>query len=382
MIYLDNAATTPMSEKALNTFMKASTEYFANTSSLHEQGEKAKNLLNKCRGEIANIIGANADEIYFTSGGSESNLRALESLYLASKHKGNHVITSTVEHPSVHAFFEKLEKVGVEITYVGVNDNGVVRLEEVEAAVRPDTVIASFQFVNSEIGAIQPLKQISKILKRYNVIFHSDCVQSFGKIPLIVKELGVDAVSISSHKVYGPKGVGAVYLCKEVKWQPIDLLTTHESGFRQGTLNTPGIAAFTTAAMDVVSRLEKNLEYMRELRSVFLKYLTPISHLVKVEGDPSYQLPHIIGLGIYGIEGQYILLTLDRFGICISTGSACQSEKLEPSVAMKALNRSPQEAKRFFRVSMGIHNTKEEIIEAANRIVNCVREKEGKVSVR
>ncbi|MCD8511148.1 MAG: IscS subfamily cysteine desulfurase [Bacillus sp. (in: Bacteria)] len=353
MIYLDNAATTPMSANAIDTFVKASTEYFANTSSLHEQGEKAQNLLNKCRGEIGRIIGATANEVYFTSGGSESNLRALESLYLANKSKGNHVITSTVEHPSVHAFFQKLEKEGVEVTYTGVNDNGIVHLEEVEATVRPDTVMASIQHVNSEIGTIQPLQEISRILKKHNVIFHSDCVQSFGKIPVDVKELGVDAISISSHKVYGPKGVGAVYMNKDVKWNSVDLLTTHESGFRQGTLNTPAIAAFTTAALDMVTNMERNLEYMRELRETFLEQITPISHLLKIEGNPSNQLPHITGMGIYGIEGQYMLLTLDRYGICISTGSACQSEKLEPSVAMKALNRSSQEVRRFFSCFYG-----------------------------
>ncbi|MDQ0254178.1 cysteine desulfurase [Evansella vedderi] len=379
MIYLDHAATTPMSQNAVETFVKASTEFFANTNSLHEQGEKSKLLLNQCRKEIANLFHADSQEIFFTSGGSESNLRVLESLYLGNKYRGNHVITTTMEHPSVHSFFHKLENNGVNVTYVGVNNDGQVRLNELEEAIRPDTILASIQHVNSEIGTIQPMQEIGSLLKKHDVIFHSDCVQSFGKIPINVVEFQLDALSISSHKIYGPKGVGAVFLSKNVKWKPADLLTTHESGFRQGTLNTPGIAAFTTAALDMEKEQKANLEYMRELRQLLLEQLSPISHLIKVEGDIENQLPHIIGMGIHGLEGQYMLLTLDRHGICISTGSACQSEKLEPSIAMKALHRTSQEAKRFFRISMGIHNTREDILETATRIVNCVYEKEGKV---
>ncbi|MFA9557460.1 IscS subfamily cysteine desulfurase [Evansella sp. AB-rgal1] len=377
MIYLDHAATTPMSKNALDTYVKASTDFFANTSSLHEQGEHAKLLLEKCREEIATILHAQKKEIFFTSGGSESNLRALQSLYLANKHRGNHVITTMVEHPSVTSFFYRLEKEGVKVSYVGVNEHGSVTLEELANHIRPDTFLASIQHVNSEIGTIQSMKTIGNLLKKHDIIFHSDCVQSFGKLPINVNEWGVDALSISSHKIYGPKGVGAVYLSSNIMWEPVDLLTTHEFGFRQGTVNTPGIAAFTTAAMDIVGKQEENLRYLWELRKTLMDELAPIQHILKVEGNDEVQLPHIVGMGIQGMEGQYILLTLDRYGICISTGSACQSDKQDPSVTMKALNRSTQEAKRFFRISMGIHNTKDEMKEVARRIITCILEKEG-----
>ncbi|MDG5786366.1 IscS subfamily cysteine desulfurase [Evansella sp. AB-P1] len=379
MIYLDNAATTKMSQKAIETYVKATNEYFANPSSLHEQGEKAKLLLEKCREELANLLRAEKNEIYFTSGGSESNIRVLESLFLANRHKGNHVITTAMEHPSVHSFFKGLEKKGIEVTYVDINNEGQVTIEELKKCIRPTTFLASIQHVNSEIGTIQSMKKIGTLLKENDIVFHSDCVQSFGKLPIDVHEWNIDAVSISSHKIHGPKGVGAVFLSSSVLWEPIDPFTSHEGGFRQGTVNTPGIAAFTAAAMDICSQQRKHLDHIWDLRNTLINELAPIRQLLLIEGgkDKSNQLPHIIGMGLHGIEGQYMLLTLDRFGICISTGSACQSDKQDPSVVMKALHRSSQEAKRFFRISMGIYNTEEEIKEAAKRMIQCFQEKEG-----
>ncbi|MBU9714800.1 IscS subfamily cysteine desulfurase [Evansella tamaricis] len=372
MIYLDNAATTPMSAAALDVYVKAATEYFANPSSLHEHGEKAKQLLETCRREISKLIHAKPSEIFFTSGGTEGNIRTLQSLYAANKHKGNHVITSVLEHPSVQTFFLALEKKGVDVSYLEVDSNGLIPLEQIERTLRPDTILASIQHVNSEIGVIQPINDIGNLLKKHGVLFHSDCVQSFGKLPIHVDQFPIDAISISSHKIYGPKGIGAVYLSRDTPWEPVDLLTTHEHGFRPGTVNTPGIAAFTTAASDAVKNQENSLNYIWELRNFFFEEMKEIQHLIKVEGSKNQQLPHIIGMGIKGFEGQYMLLTLDRFGICISTGSACQTGKQDPSIAMKALNKSAQEAKRFFRISIGLQTTKQEITTIADRIKNSV----------
>ena len=376
MIYLDHAATTPMSSAALEVYVKSAKEYFANTSSLHEQGEKSKQLLEQCRKEIAGIIHANPKEIFFTSGGTESNYTALESLFSANKHKNSHAITSKVEHPSVHSFFKKLEQEGVEVTYLDVDCYGHISLDELKKSIRSNTVLASIQHVNSETGTIQPLYDIGVLLKTHGVIFHSDCVQSFTKLPLHVDSLPVDALSFSSHKIFGPKGTGAVFISSKVSWKPTQLLTTHEYGFRPGTVDTPGIAAFTTAAMEAIEQQETSLESTAQLRKIFFEELTPIAHKLTVEGSAHAQLPYIIGLSIEGLEGQYMLLTLDRYGICISTGSACQSGKHEPSVMMQALNKTTQEAKRFFRISLGRTTTKEEIVRTAEIIKKCVYEKE------
>ncbi|SDZ15997.1 cysteine desulfurase [Evansella caseinilytica] len=374
MIYFDHAATTPISSDALQVFIKASKEYFANPSSLHEQGEKAKLLLEKCRAEVAGLLRVEAAEMYFTSGGSEANTLALESLFFANRHKGNHIITSQTEHPSVHSVFHKLEQQGIEVTYLAVNPAGQISLQDLQHSIRPDTVLASIQHVNSETGTIQDIKAIGEILAANDVLFHSDCVQSFTKLPIHASEWPIDAISISSHKVCGPKGVGAVYLSSKVQWFPVQPFTSHERGFRQGTVNVPGIAAFTAAAANSMQLQEQFLKKMSVLRDNFFRELHPISHLITIEGTTGSQIPHIIGMGIKGVEGQYMMLTLDRHGICISTGSACQAGKQEPSVTMKALNKSPEEAKRFFRISFGMGNTEEEIRQAANIIIKCVSE--------
>ncbi|UTR09195.1 IscS subfamily cysteine desulfurase [Evansella sp. LMS18] len=380
MIYLDHAASTPMSQTALGAYVKAAKEYFANTSSLHEQGEKSKQLLEKCRAELAQFIHASPNEILFTSGGTESNLLALQSIFSANRKTDSHVITSAAEHPSVHSFFKKLETEGTEVSYLGVDSSGRISVEELKQTIKRNTVLASIQHVNSETGIIQPLHEIGSVLREAGVIFHSDCVQSFTKLPIHVDKLPVDALSFSGHKIYGPKGTGAVYLSSGIKWDSVNPLTTHESGFRPGTVNLPGIAAFTAAAIESAEMQASGLLYIQELRELFFRELKPFTYKFLVEGSSDEaQLPHIIGMGIEGYEGQYILLTLDRYGICISTGSACQSGKQDPSVMMRALNRTPQEARRFFRISLGVNNTKEEIIRTAEIIKECIYEREGKI---
>ncbi|WP_088035853.1 IscS subfamily cysteine desulfurase [Evansella clarkii] len=378
MIYLDHAAATPMSPTALGAYVKAAEEYFANTSSLHEQGEKSKQLLEKCRAETAQIIQASPNEIFFTSGGTESNILALEAIFSANGQADSHVITSAAEHPSVQTFFKKLESKGIEVSYLGVDSSGQISVEELKQTIKRNTVLASIQHVNSETGTIQPLHEIGTVLRESGVIFHSDCVQSFTKLPIQVDKLPADALSFSGHKIYGPKGTGAVYLSSRIKWDSVNPLTTHESGFRPGTINLPGIASFTAAAIESVENQTSGLKYIRGLRELFFEELKPFTQKFLVEGSSDEaQLPHIIGMGIEGYEGQYILLTLDRYGICISTGSACQSGKQDTSVMMQALNRTPQEARRFFRISLGVNNTKEEIIRTAEVIKECIYEREG-----
>ncbi|MGJ9383604.1 IscS subfamily cysteine desulfurase [Salipaludibacillus sp. CF4.18] len=376
MIYLDHAATTPISENAVNTWIKANDSFFANTSSLHEPGEVANQLLTTCQRQLATLLDCQSDEIYFTSGGTESNHLALESLYLANKHKGNHVITSSIEHPSVHSFFHQLEEKGVEVTYLPVDHHGLIDIEEVKKATRNDTFLASIQHVNAEIGTIQPLAQLGDWFKECAIIFHSDCVQSFGKIPINTPAFSVDAISISSHKIYGPKGVGAVFLSNKVNWSKIRPLTSHQQGFRPGTLNIPGIASFTQASVDIHEQLEDRRIQAWSLREGFISAIAPLGDKLRIEGHPlkSNQLPWIIGISIKGIQGQYMMLSLDRHNICISTGSACQSEEFDASSAMNSIYLSEQDRLRFFRISFGKHTTKQDLSITATKILEISKE--------
>ncbi|WP_416149153.1 IscS subfamily cysteine desulfurase [Salipaludibacillus sp. HK11] len=376
MIYLDHAATTQISTEAIETWVKASENYFSNANSLHEAGEQASQLLITCRKKLSSLVGTSEENIFFTSGGSEANFIALNSLYLAHKHLGNHVITTAIEHPTVHSFFQQLEKQGVEVTYLPVNKFGLVSLEDIKNATRKDTFLASIQHVNSEIGTIQPLKQFGSWFQQNNIVFHSDCVQSFGKISIDITEFRVDAISVSSHKIHGPKGVGAVLLRENVTWSSVYPLTSHQHGFRPGTLNTPGIAAFTHAAIDMHDELAEKRIRAWQLRNTFINQLRPLGDRLKLEGHPdqSNQLPWILGLGIHGVQGQYMLLTLDRFHICISTGSACQSEELDGSAAMNAIYSTEQERLRFFRISFGKNTTEEELTYVAKKIIEVSNE--------
>lgn len=376
MIYLDHAATTLISTEAMNTWIEASQNYFANSNSLHESGEQSSQLWKTCRKKLAPLVGTSNENVFFTSGGSEANFLALNSLYLAHKHLGNHAITTAIEHPTVHSFFKQLEEKGVEVTYLPVNEYGLVSYEDVRKATRPDTIIASIQHVNSETGVIQPLKKLGVIFKEHQVLFHSDCVQSFGKIPIDMVSFGIDAISVSSHKIHGPKGVGAVFFHEKINWASVYPLTSHQRGFRPGTLNIPGIAAFTHAAMDMHEIMEENRENAWQLRKSFLKQLKLLGDRLKIEGHPEQpmQLPWILGLAIHGVQGQYMLLSLDRFQICISTGSACQSEELDGSSAMNAIYSSEQERLRFFRISFGKSTTLEELTFVAEKILEIANE--------
>ncbi|WP_280768681.1 IscS subfamily cysteine desulfurase [Salipaludibacillus daqingensis] len=374
MIYLDHAATTIMSTEAMETWIKATQNYFANANSLHEAGEQSSQLLLACRNKLASLVNTTPEQVFFTSGGSESNYLALNSLYQANKHLGNHVITTAIEHPTVHSFFQQMERQGVEVTYLPVDQFGLVSMDSVKKATKEDTILASIQHVNSETGVIQPLKEFGSFFKANNIIFHSDCVQSFGKTPILLPTIGVDAISVSSHKIHGPKGVGAVFFGEQVKWSSVYPLTSHQRGFRPGTLNIPGIAAFTTAAMDMYEYMEDNWAKAKKLREVFLTELKPLEDRLKIEGHPTHQLPWIIGLAIHGVQGQYMLLSLDRFQICISTGSACQSEELDGSSAMHAIYSTEQERLRFFRISFGKNTTLEEIIFVTNKIKEIAHE--------
>ncbi|WP_226544928.1 IscS subfamily cysteine desulfurase [Bacillus thuringiensis] len=359
MIYLDYAATTPMSEEALHTYMKAASQYFGNEQSLHDIGGTASSLLQVCRKTFADMIGGKEQGVFFTSGGSESNYLAIQSLLKARSEK--HIITTPMEHASIRSYFQSLQSEGYTITEIPVDKSGVIHLDDLESAITENTVLASIQHGNSEIGTVQNIAEIGALLKKYNVLFHSDCVQTFGKLPINVFEMGIDSLSVSAHKIYGPKGVGACYINPQARWKQIFPGTSHEKGFRPGTVNVPGIAAFLTAAENILKNQQKESLRFKELRSYFLRHLQALPLEIQVEGHSTSCLPHIVGVTIKGIEGQYTMLECNRHGIAISTGSACQVSKQEPSKTMLAIGKTYEEAKQYVRFSFGQQTTKDQI---------------------
>ncbi|WP_096440224.1 cysteine desulfurase family protein [Alteribacter populi] len=363
MIFLDHASTTRMSEEAFDVYKEVSKHYYGNTSSLHEGGYNATQIVEASRQEIALNIGAKPHEIYFTSGGTESNERAIRSLTASFKGKKKHVITTKIEHPSILSVFKQLEIDGFYVTYLDVNERGEISLSALEESITDKTVLVSVQHANSEIATVQPINKIGALCAKKEVHFHTDVVQTFGKIGIDVNKDQISCLSISAHKVYGPKGVGAVFISENVMWEGIDPFTasTHESGFRPGTINTPGIAAFAKTAQQQFRSRAANEKKLRNLRDTFASELTRRVPSAVIEGHHVKAVPHIVGFRIPGIEGQYVMLTLDRHGICVSTGSACQVAKQEASHVLSSIGKSDQEAKEFVRVSFGIATTQDEL---------------------
>ncbi|MES9682450.1 cysteine desulfurase [Bacillus sp. AFS001701] len=362
MIYLDYAATTPMSEEAIETFVTASKNYFGNERSLHDIGSKASLLLEACRKQLAGFINASPASIYFTSGGTESNLIAIQTLLKSTKKVGKHILTTTLEHSSISNYLKVLEEQGYEVSYLPVTNCGIISLEVIKSAIREDTVLGIFQHVNSEIGAIQPINEIANLFNSSNILLHCDCVQSFGKIAIDVSKYEISSLSISGHKLNGPKGIGALYLNPKLTCQPIYPGTSHESGIRPGTVNVPAIASFVTAAGHIIKNQDEEQKRCHYLKNVLKSQLHDVQHLVKFEGSDEECIPNIIGMRIIGLEGQYVMLECNRHQFAISTGSACAIGMQKPSETMLAIGRDPHEAKQFFRVSIGKQTTEEDLI--------------------
>ncbi|TDL77325.1 aminotransferase class V-fold PLP-dependent enzyme [Rhodococcus qingshengii] len=371
MIYFDFAATTPLDPEAAEVFVQASTEYFGNSSSLHDIGGQSQDLLENCREELANLLGINKKGLYFTSGGSEGNFLAIEALLSAPKKTGKHIIAGLAEHSSIHGVLNRLD--GYNITFLPLNSSGLIDVEELERSITPETILVTVQHVNSEIGTIHPIEEIGRICLEHDIHFHSDFVQSFGKINLRNIPQLVSSFSFSGHKIYGPKGVGGVYVDPAISWKAFFPGGSHEKGFRPGTLNVPGIAAMTAAAQKINDRMGKNHDKYLELRAAFMDSLKPIKDFVHVhQAESVSQLPSIIGLRISGIEGQWMMLECNRYGFAISTGSACQIGMQSPAKVTQALGLSPQEAKEFIRISFGTSTKREDVIKLGETIVGIV----------
>ncbi|TMW70271.1 cysteine desulfurase family protein [Alteribacter natronophilus] len=370
MIFLDHASTTPMSTEALEIYKEAAESYYGNTGSLHESGYHAARLTEASRAEIARAIGANPEEVYFTGGGTEGNFRAILSLVLGADTGRKRIVTSSVEHPSVLSVCHYLQERGYEVIFLPVSRDGIISISELKHNLTLDTALVSIQHVNSETGTVQPVEEIGSLCQSRGVLFHSDAVQSFGKMPIKALMKYADSLTFSAHKVQGPKGTGAVYIREGTPWKCPDPYTSpsHERGFRPGTVDTPSIAAFGAAVSKACSELEANRNHMDKLRRFFITMIRSEVPEVKIEGHAEHCAPHIVGLRLPGIEGQYVMLSLDRYGICVSTGSACQVARQEASHVLSSLGKSDQEAREFFRVSIGITTTYKDLTQTAGHL--------------
>lgn len=367
MIYLDYAATSPMLDQAIESYASAAKNVFGNTSSLHDAGGMASFILEKARDIVAEKLGVNRDGIIFTGSGTESNI--LGVLSLARSGKGKHVITSMAEHTSIHAAMNTLEREGYEITKIPFTNNGVVDVHLLKEFIREDTALISIQHVNSEIGTIQPIDEISKIAKKFNIPLHVDCVQSFCKLNVQSFSTKVDAISVSAHKIGGPKGCGALYLNPRKRVVPVFFGVTHEKGLRGGTVDTPAIASMITAMEHFQYDIYRYWKLRNQLKDMLIN--TPYYF---VEGNQEHQLPSIIGLCLKGVEGQLVMLKLNEKGICISTGSACDINSASGTKAILAMDYTDTQARQFFRVSLGYGTTEEDIQKLGESLVELSHE--------
>jgi cysteine desulfurase len=375
-IYLDYAATTPVHPDVLKAMLPYFTDAFGNPSSIHSFGQEAKEAIVAARAKVARLIGAQAEEIVFTSGGTEADNFALHGVYVANMSKGNHIITTAVEHHAVLEMCKSLGKIGAKITYLPVDKYGMVDPAEVEQAITPETILISVMHANNEVGTIEPIAEIGKIAHEAGILFHTDAVQTAGHIPIDVNELEVDLLSISAHKLYGPKGIGALYIRKGTKITPFMLGGGQEKGRRSGTENTPGIVGFGKAAE--IARQEMSAEALRltGLRDKLITGLQQNIENIQLNGHPVQRLPNNVNISVSFIEGESMLLNLDMEGIAASTGSACSSASLEPSHVLLAVGCSHEQAHGSLRFTLGKWTTSDEIdkvLDVLPRIVKKLR---------
>ncbi len=366
---MDHASTTPMAPEVIEAMAAAFVEIFGNASSLHQPGLSARAALEEARERVAGLIGAEAGEVYFTSGGTESDNLAIRGAALANRDRGRHIITTTIEHPAVLEPCKALEKEGFEVTYLPVTREGLVEVEALEAAIREDTILISIMHANNEIGTIQPIAEAGEIARSRGIVFHTDAVQTVGKIPAKVDDLGVDLLSISSHKLHGPKGVGALYIRKKTPIEPIIFGGGHERGMRSGTENVPGIIGLAAASELAGRNLEEEMVRISGMRDRLADYVLERVEDTWVNGSRTKRLPNNLNLGFSFIEGEALLLRLDAKGIAVSTGSACSSKKTVASHVLTAIGLRPQEAHGSLRVTLGRENTDEEVDRVGEAIV-------------
>ena len=375
-IYADHAATTAMSEAAIEAMTRCMREEYGNPSSLYRLGQRAKEVLEQAREDVASMINAESREVYFTSGGSEADNQAIRSAALTGKKKGkNHIISTAFEHHAVLHTLEQLKSEGFEVTLLDVHENGVVLPEEVEAAIRPETALVTVMYANNEIGTIQPIREIGAVCKAHQVLFHTDAVQAVGPLAIDVKAENIDYLSASAHKFHGPKGTGFLYARKGVPLLPLINGGAQEKGKRAGTENLPGIVGMAAALKETVAERDAEAVRLTKLRDRLIKGLKEIPHSA-LNGDAEKRLPGNVSFCFEGIEGESLLLLLDEKGISASSGSACTSGSLDPSHVLLAIGRVHDVAHGSLRLTLGRENTPEDveyIINAVKDVVSYLR---------
>lgn len=361
MIYFDNAATTKLDDEVLKEMMPYLTNMYGNASAIYELGRESRKAVEDAREKVAKALNCEVGEVYFTSCGSESDNTAIKGIARANKEKGNHIITSKIEHPAVIETCEQLKKEGFEITYIGVDEKGIVDLEELKIAIKPTTILISIMFANNEIGTIQPINKIGKIAKEHGIIFHTDAVQAVGNVRIDVKDMNIDSLSLSGHKFYGPKGVGVLYVKKGIEFQNFINGGHQERNKRAGTENVAGIVGLGKAIELAYQNLDEHNKKITELRDYFINQITTKILNVKINGDMANRLPGNANISFEGVDAEGLLLNLDLKTICASSGSACSAGSLEPSRVLLAIGLEKEIAKSSLRVTIGKYNTKEEV---------------------
>ncbi len=375
-VYLDYSATTPVKKEVLDAMLPYFTEHFGNPSSIYGIGLESKDAITNARTQVAKLINADPAEVFFDAGGTESDNWAVFGIADALKDKGNHIITTKIEHHAMLHSCEFLEKHGYDVTYLGIGPDGRIKLDELEAAITDKTILISVMMVNNEIGTIQPIKEIGAIAKKHGIVFHTDAVQALGNVPIDVKDMGIDLMSMSSHKIYGPKGIGALYIRRGVKISNYLHGGAQENKRRAGTENLPGIIGFGKAAELAGENFAEHVKHCSELRNYLIDEVLKRIPNVKVNGSMEYRHPGNANLTFEYIEGEAMLLMLDAKGISVSTGSACSSTSLVPSHVLSALGIPVEQIHGTLRFTIGDFTTKEDIdyvVECLSEIVGTLR---------
>ena len=372
-VYADNAATTAMSKAAVDAMLPAMGELYGNPSSLHQKGREANYALMGAREDVARCLNAQPREIYFTGCGTEADNWAItEAARLGAEAGKKHIISDAIEHHAVLHTLKKLEKQGFEVTYLPVHENGLVRLEELEAAIRPDTCLVTIMFVNNEIGTVQPVREIGTLCRTRGVLFHTDAVQAVGHVPVDVEQDNIDLLSLAGHKFHGPKGVGALYCKKSIKLKNFIEGGAQERGRRGGTEAIPAILAMAAALKDSCAHMEENIAKVSAMRDKLIEGLSRIPNS-RCNGDPDHRAPGIVSFCFEGIEGESLLLRLDLAGICASSGSACTSGSLDPSHVLLALGLPHEIAHGSLRLSLSEYNSMEDVEYILQQVPEVVR---------
>jgi cysteine desulfurase len=375
-VYMDHAATTPVDPRVVEAMEPFFSEKYGNPSSLYTLGQEAREAVEEARSRVAKLLNGNRESVIFTSGGTESNNLALKGVAIANRKKGRHIITTKIEHHAVLEPCEWLAKQGFEVTYLPVDKYGLVTPSSLEQALRKDTILVSIMHANNEIGTIEPIAELGEIVKEHGAYFHTDAVQTYGKIPVDVQELNVDLLSLSSHKIYGPKGVGALYVRKGVRLDPLLHGGGHEFRKRSGTENVPGIVGLGKAAEIAGKEMKAEARKLIRLRDRLIKGALAIENS-RLNGHPHKRLPNNANFVFLFVEGESLILELDFYGIAANTGSACSSKTLEPSHVLSAIGLKPEETHGSLRLTLGRQNTGEEVdyvLEVLPKVVDRLRQ--------